>query len=150
MKFDRNKHSFVAVDPTTREQLFVPLSELGQMVVKEVERVEVQAQPADIGPIRKELSEKMAQVFQEIQAEFSRQLAATRAEFEAKIRTEFRRSWEALMVTDATERGIPIDPGGFPALSTMLSEQGTDVTSEAIVAAADHIAREQLEAARAT
>lgn len=44
----------------------------------------------------------------------------------------------------------PHDPGGFPALSTMLSEQGTDVTSEAIVAAADHIAREQLEAARAT
>lgn len=136
MKFDREKHGFVAVDPKTREQLFVPLAELGQMVVKEVETIKVEA--ADLGPIRKELSERMAAVFTAMQQEFDRRLEKIRAETDRRILLAF----EVFGVMSRAEAQEPIDLGAVPALASELRERGLPVDEQHIIAVADeHAAR---------
>lgn len=58
MNFNRHRHHFVAVDPKTREQIFVPLAELGQ----EVERMETAAPPPDLAPLRVEMHAEIARL----------------------------------------------------------------------------------------
>lgn len=138
MTFDRNKHSFVAVDPKTREQLFVPLAELGQMVVKEVETIKIEAPPADLGPVRKELSERMAAVFTAMQQEFDRRLEKIRAETDRRILLAF----EVFGVVSRAQAQEPIDLGAVPALASELRERGLPVDEQHIIAVADeHAAR---------
>lgn len=142
MKFDKNKHGFVAVDPKTREQLFVPLSELGQMVVKEVERIEINAPPADLGPLRKELSEKMASVFLAMQKEFDRKLAEIQEATLHEAERRFRAGLEAMAVVSRDQANEPIDLDAVPVLVNEVKSQGVPVTEKAVIAAADrHVAR---------
>ena len=151
MKFDKNKHCFVAVDPKTREQLFVPLSELGQMVVKEVERIEINAPPADLGPLRKELSEKMGAVVLAMQQEFDKKLADMQEATLHEAERRFLLGLEAIAVVGRVQSNEPVDLDAVPALVNEVKASGVPVTEEAVIAAADrHAARiHQIAAGRA-
>lgn len=138
MKFDREKHCFVAVDPKTREQIFVPLAELGQMVVKEVERIEIASPPVDLGPVRKELSERMGSVFVAMQQEFDRRVSQIRAETDLRILLAL----EVFGVLSRAQAQEPIDLGAVPTLASELRERGLPVDEQHIIAVADeHAAR---------
>lgn len=148
-KFDRAKHNFIAVDPRSREQIFVPIAELGQLVVKEVERIEISAPPADLGPIRQELAEKMAAVFVKMEQELNKKIAALEGKILQEADRRARMKIQALAVVNCVQTQEPIDLDAVPDLVAEVAAAGQPVTEQAIIEAADRHLAASFQAGRA-
>lgn len=105
----------------------------GETVVMADPRVDALAR--EMSRQRQEMAKSLGDLFQQMRSEILLQ---------TDIRA--RRALEAFIVAAALHEQKEISAGLFPALSAMLNHRGQEATPEAIVAAADEIAREQLDA----
>lgn len=118
-----------------RDELHAELARVREDMTK---RIETTAPPADLAPIRKELSERMEAVFTAMQQEADRKLEQIMADTDRRILLAL----EVLGVLSRAQAQEPIDLGAVPTLASELRERGLPVDEQHIIAVADeHAAR---------